>query len=244
MAVTENLGLQVFSSDGSDSFLSFWQALAGKDQNSNMEIIDAAVKALQDALTGLAADIPAETPVATTETAGRVKPDGVTILVDTDGKISAQITLATTEKAGAVLPDNTTIKIVDGKITATFPVATVVTPGLVRPDNETILIDKDGVIRSAAKVDIATTDTAGIVKPDGKSIVIAEDGTISSTVDDAYTKAEMDAMLQQLSDMLMTENDLEILYAAVNTLMGEDTEFTGLGASLLKVNALADELLA
>lgn len=100
-----------------------------------------------------------------------------------------------------------------------------------------------GVIAVYSELELATLEQAGIVKPDGKTIVIDESGTIS-TASDSYSKDEVDTMMQELSDMLLTNSDLETVYAATNTLMGEQTEFTGLGASLLKVNALADELLA
>ena len=49
--------------------------------------------------------------------------------------------------------------------------------------------------------------------------------------------------MQQLSDMLLPAEDIEEIYTATNTLMGEETEFTGFGASLLQLNALADALL-
>ena len=100
-----------------------------------------------------------------------------------------------------------------------------------------------GVIAVYAELEIATNEKLGIVKPDGETITIDEDGTIHA-VNSGYTRDEVDTMLQELSDMLMTNSDLEMVYASTNTLMGEDTEFTGLGASLLKINALADELLA
>ena len=93
-----------------------------------------------------------------------------------------------------------------------------------------------------ATCEIATAEKAGIVKPDDDTITIDEDGTIHAA-NAGYSKEEVDTMLQELSDMLLTSSDLETLYVATNTLMGENTEFTGLGASLLKVNALADELL-
>ena len=150
--------------------------------NSNMHIIDAAIKGLADALSELAEGIPDAVPIATQAEAGKVKPDGVTITIDESGTIKATCEIATVEKAG-------------------------------------------------------------IVKPDGDTITITEDGTIRAA-NDGYSKEEVDTMLQELSDMLLTNSDLEMVYAATNALMGEQTEFTGLGASLLKVNALADELLA
>lgn len=178
--------------------------------NSNMHIIDAAIKGLADALSELAEGIPDAVPIATQAEAGKVKPDGVTITIDESGTIKATCEIATVEKAG-----------------------------IVKPDGITITIDKDGVIK--ATCEIATTEKAGIVKPDGETITITEDGKIRGI--DGYSKAEVDTLLKDLSDLLLTSSDLETVYAATNTLMGEQTEFTGLGASLLKVNALADKLL-
>lgn len=100
-----------------------------------------------------------------------------------------------------------------------------------------------GEIVVYSELEIATIEQAGIVKPDGKTIVIDANGTIS-TAAESYSKAEVDTMLQELSDMLLTNSDLEMVYAATNDLMGDNTEFTGLGASLLEINALADALLA
>lgn len=194
--------------------------------DSNMHIIDAAIKGLAEALNKLAKvattgsyedlsdtpDIPNAVPIATQEEAGKVKPDGVTITIDESGTIKATCEIATVEQAG-----------------------------IVKPDGITITVDKNGVIK--ATCEIATIEKAGIVKPDGDTITVDEDGTIRAA-NDGYSKEEVDTMLQELSDMLLTNSDLEMVYAATNTLMGEQTEFTGLGASLLKVNALADELLA
>lgn len=120
------------------------------------------------------------------------------------------------------------------------PIATQKEAGKVKPDGITIMINEDGVI--SATCEIATTEKAGIVKPDGDTIAINKDGTIRVT-NDGYSKEEVDTMLQELSAMLMSNSDFEMLYNATNALMGDQTEFTGLGASLVKINALADELL-
>ena len=211
---TEYLGLVVFPDIAGVYQREIRIALvSGTDgTNSNMHIIDAAIKGLAEALNKLAKDIPDAVPIATQAVAGKVKPDGVTITIDESGTIKATCEIATVEKAG-----------------------------IVKPDGITITIDKDGVIK--ATCEIATTEKAGIVKPDGDTITVDEDGTIRAA-NDGYSKEEVDTMLQELSDMLLTNSDLEMVYAATNALMGEQTEFTGLGASLLKVNSLADELLA
>ncbi len=194
--------------------------------DSNMHIIDRAVKALSDTLNGLARvastgsyddltdkpDIPSAVPVATTEKVGVVKPDGTTITVSADGLIKAAVSIATTAAAG-----------------------------IVRPDGTTITIDQTGLIKAA--IAIATAQTAGIVRPDGSSITVDQDGTIHANVTDAYTKAEVDKMMKDLSDLLLSQNDLDAIYDSVNALMGESVTFVGLGASLITVNDQATQLL-
>lgn len=210
---TDYLGLVVFP-DITDVYqreirIALVSGTDGTD--SNMHIIDAAIKTLAETIQKLADNIPDAVPIATQDEAGKVKPDGITITISEDGTIKATCGIATTEQAG-----------------------------IVKPDGITITIDKDGVIK--ATCEIATLEKAGIVKPDGETTTVDEDGTLR-VLNASYSKEEVDTMLQELSDMLMTNDDLETLYVATNTLMGEDTEFSGLGASLLKVNALADELL-
>lgn len=126
-----------------------------------------------------------ETPIATTETAGKVKPDGTTISVDENGVISsaAEVPIATTEVAGKVKPDGTTITIdQDGTISGadTVPIATTSVPGKVKPDGTTITIDSNGTISGADTVPIATTEVAGKVKPDGSTVTIDSNGTITA----------------------------------------------------------------
>lgn len=195
--------------------------------DSNMHIIDAAVKQLADAIDGLATvastgsyndledkpDIPSAVPIATTERVGVVKPDGTTITVDANGLIKAAVSIATTAVAG-----------------------------IVKPDGQTITVDANGLIKAA--IAIATAEAAGIVRPDGSSITIDDDGTIHACVTDAYTKAEVDQMLEDMSELLISSTDQSALYAAVNALMGETTSFTGLGASIMAIDTLADEILS
>lgn len=200
---------------------------------SNMHKIDAGVKAVADALTALVGslatvatsgsyndlsdkpDIAAAVPLATTLVAGKVKPDGVTILVDENGVISAAVPVS---------------------------IATVQTAGIVKPDGTTILIDENGTISSAVEVAIATLQAAGIVKPDGTTITIDVDGTIHGI--DAYTKTEVDEMLAKMSDIFVSDADKATIYAKVNTLMGTSTTFTGLGASILEIYDQTEELIS
>lgn len=200
---------------------------------SNMHKIDAGVKAVADALTALVGslatvatsgsyndlsdkpDIATAVPLATTLVAGKVKPDGATILVDENGVISAAVPVS---------------------------IATVQTAGIVKPDGTTILIDENGTISSAVEVAIATLQAAGIVKPDGTTITIDVDGTIHGI--DAYTKTEVDEMLAEMSDIFVSDADKATIYAKVNTLMGTSTTFTGLGASILEIYDQTEELIS
>ena len=231
-ASTEYLGLIVFP-DITGVYQRDIRLALVAGSGSNMHKIDAGVKAIAQTLTALRnslatvatsgsytdlsnkPDIAAAVPLATTSVAGKVKPDGVTILIDENGVIRAAvpISIATTEKAG-----------------------------IVKPDGDTILIDAEGTIRAAVKVAVATLQAAGIVKPDGTTITIDADGTIHAR--DAYTKAEVDEKLRQLSDIFITDTDKSTLYRLTNTLMGTSTTFTGLGADILTVNDLAQTLIS
>ena len=60
----------------------------------------------------MTSDEQVDIPVATTSTAGIVKPDGTTILADADGTIhGADVNVATTSTAGTVKPDGTSITV-------------------------------------------------------------------------------------------------------------------------------------
>lgn len=199
---------------------------------SNMHKIDAGVKAIADTLTALRnslatvatsgsytdlkskPDIAAAVPLATTEAAGKVKPDGATILIDKNGVISAAVPVS---------------------------IATIENAGIVKPDGKTILIDTNGTIRAAVEVAVATLQAAGIVKPDGTTITIDENGTIHAK--DTYTTTEVDDLLRQMSDIFITNTDKNAIYNLTNRLMGTSTAFSGLGADILTVNSLAQELI-
>ena len=127
-------------------------------------------------------------------------------------------------------------------IAASVAIATTETAGIVKPDGDTILVDENGVISAAVRVAIATTQAAGIVKPDGTTITVEEDGTIHGI--NAYTKAEVDELLEELSDIFITDADKAALYSRVNTLLGTNISFTGLGASILVINDKAQELIS
>lgn len=231
-ASTEYLGLIVFPDITGVYQRDIRLALVG-GSGSNMHKIDAGVKALAMALTALGnslapvatsgsytdlsdkPNIAAAVPLATTGVAGKVKPDGTTILIDENGVISAAVPVS---------------------------IATVQNAGIVKPDGTTILIDENGTIRAAVEVAIATLQAAGIVKPDGTTITIDANGTIHAR--DAYTKTEVDNLLRQMSDIFITDTDKSALYALTNTLMGTSTTFTGLGADILTINTLAQTLIS
>ena len=121
------------------------------------------------------------TPIATTEIAGKVKPDGTSITIAEDGTITAigggsEVPIATTEIAGKVKPDGSTITITNnGTISAatqTPATATQNSLGIVKPDNSTITIS-DGVLSAAAQTPAtATSSTLGISRPDNSTITI------------------------------------------------------------------------
>lgn len=231
-ASTEYLGLIIFPDIAGVYQRDIRLALVG-GSGSNMHKIDAGVKAIAQAVTTLSnslatvatsgsytdlsnkPDIAAAVPLATSAVAGKVKPDGTTILIDENGVISAAVpvSIATEEKEG-----------------------------IVKPDGDTILIDEEGIIRAAVKVAVATLQATGIVKPDGTTITIDADGTIHAR--DTYTKAEVDDLLRQMSDIFITNTDKTTLYALTNTLMGTSTVFTGLGADILTINNLAQTLIS
>lgn len=232
-AKTEYLGLVIFPDITGVYQRELRLALVGPT-GSNMHIIDAALKGQADSLKKLsdslskvatsgsykdlvdAEELENVIPIATTKEAGKVRPDGDTILVDENGIIRAAVKVA---------------------------IATTDSAGIVKPDGDTILIDEAGVIRAAVKVAIATVEAPGIVKPDGETISIDEDGKLKANYSNAYTKPEVDSMLEKLSDILLSDTDRNQLYDCVNLFMGENTEFIGLGASILSIDALADTLL-
>ena len=106
--------------------------------------------------------------IATTDTVGTVKPDGETILVDKDGKVS--VPTATETAFGLVKPDGETITIKDGVLSgqSKVAIATTDTVGTVKPDGPTITIDTDGTIHGTPQNDL------GLSIVDGKLCVTYE----------------------------------------------------------------------
>lgn len=103
--------------------------------------------------------ISSSTPnIATSTTAGVVKPDNDTIVVDSNGII----------RATAQVPD----------------IATTTKTGIVKPDGTTITIDAAGTLKATAQMPgVATNSSVGVSKPDGISITVDGNGTLSTSID-------------------------------------------------------------
>ena len=111
--------------------------------------------------------------VATTEKTGTVMPDGETILVDKDGKVS--VPTATETTFGLVKPDGETITIKDGVLSgqSKVAIATTSTAGLVKPDGTTIKIADDGTI-SAEPTDLTGYATTEALAKKGDTLSYAD----------------------------------------------------------------------
>ena len=111
--------------------------------------------------------------VATTEKTGTVMPDGETILVDEDGKVS--VPTATETTFGLVKPDGETITIKDGVLSgqSKVAIATTDTVGTVKPDGTTIKIADDGTI-SAEPTDLTGYATTEALAKKGDTLSYAD----------------------------------------------------------------------
>ena len=122
--------------------------------------------------------------VATTEKTGTVMPDGETILVDKDGKVS--VPTATETKFGLVKPDGETITIKDGVLSgqSKVAIATTDTVGTVKPDGKTLSVASDGTISVAGdqsqKTEFGSDGSITVTKADkSKEVTTFEsDGSI------------------------------------------------------------------
>jgi len=137
--------------------------------------------------TAVWATIPNAT-IATTSTAGIVKPDGASVLVDANGVIT--VPSASSSTAGIAKVDNSTIKMVSGALTATTATSTQL--GVVSPDGS-VITNTNGNIT----VPVATTAKIGVVQVDGVTLGVDANGKISSKIAAAvYTvAASQSAML-------------------------------------------------
>ena len=57
-------------------------------------------------------------------------------------------------------------------------------------------------------------------------------------------KDEVDEMLEEMSELLLSDTDRADLYSLTNSLLGTNISFTGLGASVLEINDQAQELIS
>lgn len=69
------------------------------------------------------------------------------------------------------------------------------------------------------------------------------DEKLGGTPKDVYTKEQVDAMLLRMSELLTSQADFNEVALLVNTLMAEETEFTGFGASVVVIDDQATELI-
>ena len=133
--------------------------------------------------------------VATTEKTGTVMPDGETILVDKDGKISVP---TATETASGLMSAADKAKL-DG-----VDLATTSTAGIVKPDGDSITVDADGTIHGVSKitVDDALSDTSTnavqnkVIKAyvDGHTPTLNEATDTASGLMSAADKAKLDGI--------------------------------------------------
>ena len=149
--------------------------------------------------------------IATTETAGIVKPDGTTITVTEDGTISAigggsSTTVVETDNKTITLNDEDKIQVVGSyTVNSQFKNEFVGTreeyeqalaEGIITEDTVcTIIDDTQDVI-----VPIATSENLGVIKPDGETITVNENGIISAIVPDIDTSNLANIDLSNITD--------------------------------------------
>jgi hypothetical protein len=150
--------------------------------------------------------------IATTETAGIVKPDGTTITITEDGTISAigggggSSTVVETDNKTITLNGEDKIQVVGSyTVNSQFKNEFVGTKeeyeqalaeGLITEDTVcTITDDTQDVV-----VPMASTDSLGVVKPDGETITVNENGIISAIVPDTDTSNLANIDLSNITD--------------------------------------------
>ena len=138
-----------------------------------------------------------ETPIATTSVAGKVKPDGTTITVDSDGTIHNQYTIPVAGRytLGGVKIDGSTITIdSNNRISCayryTLPTADEYTLGGVKVDGTTIRANSAGRISAVPyTLPIASEAVLGGVRLDGVTITRDDHGVISAAVGPATSES-------------------------------------------------------
>jgi len=125
--------------------------------------------------------------IATTQTAGIVKPDGTSITVDNDGTIHStagayELPTASTTTKGGIKIDGTTVVINDETLSAVpyqLPTASDQVKGGVKVDGTSITINNEVISATPYTLPTASTQTLGGVKVDGTTITIDNNGVIS-----------------------------------------------------------------
>lgn len=181
-------------------------AIGGTSTRTNEDYDNSKYYAEQAEMYAQQAQSAAGVGIATTTTAGIVRPDGSSITVDPDGTIHASggsANIASTSKVGVVKPDGATIDVKpDGTISV--PTATNAQVGLVKPDGYTTSINTNGEItvigggggggQGGSVVYVYTTDFIGKTV----SLVIRDDVTgeseLITRVFDSDGKAEFNVM--------------------------------------------------
>ena len=144
--------------------------------------------------TGVLSASDQSTPIATTETAGKVKPDGTSVTITSDGTITAvgggSYTLpiaSDTTLGGVKVGTGLAIDSTSGVLSATgggsytLPIASDTTLGGVKVGDRLSIDSTTGVLTASDQsTPIATTSVAGKVIPDGTTITVDLSGTISS----------------------------------------------------------------
>ena len=144
--------------------------------------------------TGVLSATDQSTPIATTETAGKVKPDGTSVTITADGTITAvgggSYTLpiaSDTTLGGVKVGTGLAIDSTSGVLSATgggsytLPTASDTTLGGIKVGDRLSIDSTTGVLSASDQsTPIATTSVAGKVIPDGTTITVDSSGTISS----------------------------------------------------------------
>ena len=141
-------------------------------------------------------DVVRKTDKATNVSLGIVKPDGITITIDSDGTIHSSssyvLPKASTSVLGGVKVDGSSITI-DISGTIHTGIATTEHHGTVQPDGTTVTITNDGIISAKQyTLPVATDSVLGGVKVDNSTIKANSSGvlTVQHNNDD-YTSSQV-----------------------------------------------------
>lgn len=179
----------------------------------------------------------ADVDIATTTTAGIVKPDGTTITIDLDGTIHGadQSEIATTETAGVVKPDGTTIGVeADGTIKSLVTAAS-----LLIKDNQEFVVPKIG-----DEVQNTTTQLLIDAIADKVANQLVSNDTFTSELAKYITKAGLDQTESTAVDNAPSSAYLKTLADGINEDISELTSSKGLEkrSSMTLMNNKATEI--